>query len=60
MALVCGERPLDVGRPFYLLGPATARGFFFAIVGGMPTTRYRGPPMTLANMRAQGVRSLFA
>jgi hypothetical protein len=24
----------------------------------MPTTRYRGPPMTLANMRAQRVRSL--
>jgi hypothetical protein len=24
----------------------------------MPTTRYRGPPMTLANMRANGVRSL--
>ena len=27
----------------------------------MPSTaRYRGPPMTLANMRAQGVRSLWA
>ena len=25
----------------------------------MPTARYRGPPMTLANMRAQGVRSLW-
>jgi hypothetical protein len=25
----------------------------------MPTNRYRGPPMTLANMRAQGVRSLW-
>ena len=25
----------------------------------MPSTRYRGPPMTLANMRAQGVRSLW-
>jgi hypothetical protein len=24
----------------------------------MPATRYRGPPMTLANMRANGVRSL--
>ena len=24
----------------------------------MPTSRYRGPPMTLANMRANGVRSL--
>jgi hypothetical protein len=24
----------------------------------MPSNRYRGPPMTLANMRAQGVRSL--
>jgi hypothetical protein len=24
----------------------------------MPQFRYRGPPMTLANMRAQGVRSL--
>lgn len=24
----------------------------------MPSTRYRGPPMTLANMRANGVRSL--
>ncbi len=24
----------------------------------MPPTRYQGPPMTLANMRAQGVRSL--
>ena len=24
----------------------------------MPTTRYRGPPMTLANMRHNGVRSL--
>ncbi len=24
----------------------------------MPTTRYRGPPMTLANRRANGVRSL--
>jgi hypothetical protein len=24
----------------------------------MPTTRYRGPAMTLANMRANGVRSL--
>ena len=24
----------------------------------MPAARYRGPPMTLANMRAQGVRSL--
>jgi hypothetical protein len=24
----------------------------------MPTARYRGPPMTLANMRANGVRSL--
>jgi hypothetical protein len=24
----------------------------------MPTTRYRGPPMTLANMRHHGVRSL--
>ena len=27
--------------------------------GVMPTARYRGPPMTLANMRAQGVRSLW-
>jgi len=26
----------------------------------MPPNRYRGPPMTLANMRAQGVRSLWA
>jgi len=26
---------------------------------GMPNNRYRGPPMTLANMRAQGVRSLW-
>src|SRR6516165_6692079 len=25
----------------------------------MPNNRYRGPPMTLANMRAQGVRSLW-
>jgi hypothetical protein len=25
----------------------------------MPPIRYRGPPMTLANMRAQGVRSLW-
>ena len=25
----------------------------------MPSARYRGPPMTLANMRAQGVRSLW-
>jgi hypothetical protein len=25
----------------------------------MPTARYRGRPMTLANMRAQGVRSLW-
>ena len=25
----------------------------------MPTNRYRGPPMTLANMRANGVRSLW-
>src|SRR6516164_11256295 len=25
----------------------------------LPTARYRGPPMTLANMRAQGVRSLW-
>jgi len=25
----------------------------------MPPHRYRGPPMTLANMRAQGVRSLW-
>jgi hypothetical protein len=25
----------------------------------MPTARYRGPPMTLANTRAQGVRSLW-
>ena len=25
----------------------------------MPTTRYRGPPMTLANMRHNGVRSLW-
>ncbi len=24
----------------------------------MPTNRYRGPPMTLANMREHGVRSL--
>ena len=24
----------------------------------MPPTRYSGPPMTLANMSAQGVRSL--
>ena len=24
----------------------------------MPPNRYRGPPMTLQNMRAQGVRSL--
>jgi hypothetical protein len=24
----------------------------------MPTTRYRGPPMDLRNMRVQGVRSL--
>ena len=24
----------------------------------MPATRYSGPPMTLANMRANGVRSL--
>jgi hypothetical protein len=24
----------------------------------MPATRYRGPPMTLANMRENGVRSL--
>ena len=28
-------------------------------LNGMPTARYRGPPMTLANMRAQGVRSLW-
>jgi hypothetical protein len=26
---------------------------------GMPSNRYRGPPMTLANMRAQDVRSLW-
>ena len=26
----------------------------------MPSNRYRGPPMTLANMRAQGVRSLWS
>jgi len=26
----------------------------------MPQNRYRGPPMTLANMRAQGVRSAGA
>ncbi len=25
----------------------------------MPSTRYRGPPMTLANMRQHGVRSLW-
>ena len=25
----------------------------------MPLNRYRGPPMTLANMRAQGVRPLW-
>ena len=25
----------------------------------MPPNRYRGPPMTLVNMRAQGVRSLW-
>jgi len=25
----------------------------------MPSNRYRGPPMTLASMRAQGVRSLW-
>jgi hypothetical protein len=25
----------------------------------VPSVRYRGPPMTLANMRAQGVRSLW-
>ena len=25
----------------------------------MPTARYRGPPMTLANMRENGVRSLW-
>jgi hypothetical protein len=25
----------------------------------MPPNRYRGPPMTLANMGAQGVRSLW-
>ena len=25
----------------------------------MPADRYRGPPMTLANMWAQGVRSLW-
>jgi hypothetical protein len=25
----------------------------------MPTVRYRGPPMTLANMRENGVRSLW-
>jgi hypothetical protein len=25
----------------------------------MPNNRYRGPAMTLANMRAQGVRSLW-
>ena len=25
----------------------------------MPPNRYRGPPMTLANMRAEGVRSLW-
>jgi hypothetical protein len=25
----------------------------------MPPNRYRGPPMTLANMRAQGVCSLW-
>ena len=25
----------------------------------MPPNRYRGPPMTLANMRAKGVRSLW-
>jgi hypothetical protein len=25
----------------------------------MPANRYRGPPMTLANMRANGVRSLL-
>jgi hypothetical protein len=25
----------------------------------MPANRYCGPPMTLANMRAQGVRSLW-
>ena len=25
----------------------------------MPQSRYRGPPMTLQNMRAQGVRALW-
>jgi hypothetical protein len=32
-------------------GPLTHEGL-------MPTARYRGPPMTLANMRTNGVRSL--
>ena len=30
-----------------------------ALLSDMPQNRYRGPPMTLANMRQQGVRSLW-
>ncbi len=33
-------------------------GAFFLLCSCMPSARYRGPPMTLANMRANGVRSL--
>jgi len=34
-------------------------GLFLRYRRCMPSARYRGPPMTLANMRAQGVRSLW-
>ena len=58
-------------RPFLPVGPrvrandAAARAHHarpergaqhFGYHGDMPQSRYRGPPMTLANMRAQGVR----
>jgi hypothetical protein len=35
-----------------------ARAARLPALTAMPATRYRGPPMTLANMRAQGVHSL--
>ena len=41
----------ETGSP----GPS---GQMSANVGRMPRNRYTGPPMTLRNMRAQGVRSL--
>jgi hypothetical protein len=50
-------------RPMVSSDREMARGTCGPLVdadGVMPTARYRGPPMTLANMRAQGVRIVAA